>query len=281
MYSDEILSQLNKLSYLRTIKGSTITATSKKNNFNDIVKFYAMINKEDVIEKISYKATGCTHFVVYCNYFCGLVEGKTIKSALKVNAETFEQFGELRESRKHIIDIIIATFALLVKKYRKGVENGSLVPVGGVANNKTDSKKTVENSKTKTESTKVDNKSSKTTNPITTSKINKNTEESSDALAKQHSQKANNVNTLKAMVDSSKKVHTKKEDPTQKQHSRALTDMIYKMNHTDKETEAIDNSIDNLKMLDNKRQMKAQDSAENSETQTKKQKKGLFSWLRK
>ncbi|MGN0960702.1 MAG: iron-sulfur cluster assembly scaffold protein [Christensenellales bacterium] len=128
MYDDLILSKLNNLKYLTTIKKSNITITSKKNIYNDTVKFYAQINKEDVIQKISFKASGCTYFMVFCDYFCGLVEGKTVKNALKINSETLENYIQLDENRKHIINIILDTFALLIKKYRKGVEKGLIEP---------------------------------------------------------------------------------------------------------------------------------------------------------
>jgi len=129
MYNEKILSQLNELKYLHVIKKSNISVMSKKNSFHDMVKFYAQINKEDVVQKISYKATGCTHFIVFCNHFCTLVEGKKVKDALKVNEQKLEEFVELDESRKHILKIIIDTFALLIKKYRKGVEKGIIEPV--------------------------------------------------------------------------------------------------------------------------------------------------------
>lgn len=129
MYNEKILSQLNELRYLHVIKNANISVMSKKNTYHDMVKFYAQINKEDVIQKISYKATGCTHFVVFCNHFCNLVEGKSVKDALKVNEQKLEEFVELSESRKHITKIIVDTFALLIKKYRKGIEKGLIEPV--------------------------------------------------------------------------------------------------------------------------------------------------------
>ncbi len=128
MYNEKILNQLDNLKYLGAIKGSNITSVSKPNEFGDTVKFYAQINKEDVIQKISYRASGCTHFLVFANYFCSLVEGKTVKAALAVKPEKLESFVELDESKKHIIKIILDGFALLVRKYRKGIEKGKIEP---------------------------------------------------------------------------------------------------------------------------------------------------------
>ncbi len=128
MYSDKILEQLDNLKYLGPLKGSNISVVSKPNEFGDAVKFYAQINKEDVIQKITYRASGCTHFLVFCNYFCSLVEGKTVKAALNVKAEKLENFVELDESKTHIISIILNTFALMIKRYRKGIDNGKIEP---------------------------------------------------------------------------------------------------------------------------------------------------------
>lgn len=128
MYNEKILNQLDNLKYLGALKGSNIAVVSKTNEFGDAVKFYAQINKEDIIQKITYRASGCTHFLVFCNYFCSLVEGKTVKSALNVNAEKLENFVELDEGKKHIISIILDAFAMLIKRYRKGVDKGKIVP---------------------------------------------------------------------------------------------------------------------------------------------------------
>lgn len=128
MYNDIILNRLQNLKYLSTIKKSNISITSKRNKFHDMVKFYARIDKDEIIQKISFKATGCTYFLVYCDYFCELVEGKNIKNALKINSEKLESLNALDDSRKHVVDIILNTFALLIKKYRKGVEKGKIKP---------------------------------------------------------------------------------------------------------------------------------------------------------
>ena len=128
MYNEKILNQLDNLKYLGALKGSTVSIVSKPNEFGDAVKFYAQINKDDIIQKISYRASGCTHFLVFCNYFCSLVEGKTIKSALNIKAEKLENFVELDESKTHIVPIILNAFTLLIKRYRKGVESGKIEP---------------------------------------------------------------------------------------------------------------------------------------------------------
>ena len=128
MYNEKILNQLDNLKYLGALKGSTVSIVSKPNEFGDAVKFYAQINKDDIIQKISYRASGCTHFLVFCNYFCSLVEGKTVKAALNIKAEKLENFVELDESKIHIVPIILNAFALLIKRYRKGVENGKIEP---------------------------------------------------------------------------------------------------------------------------------------------------------
>jgi len=129
MYNEKILSQLKNLNFLYVIKKSNVSAISKKNVFGDTVKFYAQINTNDVIQKISFKATGCTHFIVFCNHFCELVQGNTIENSLKISGDDLEQFVQLDENRKHIIKIILDTFALLIKKYRKGVEKGKIIPL--------------------------------------------------------------------------------------------------------------------------------------------------------
>lgn len=128
MYNEIIINRLNNLTYLSALKNSNATAITKKNPYGDIVKFYAQINKNNVIQAISFKASGCSYFIALSSYFCELVEGKTIDEALKIKEKDLIAFAELDESKHHIYPIILNTFALLVKKYRKGLETGKIVP---------------------------------------------------------------------------------------------------------------------------------------------------------
>lgn len=128
MYNEKIISRLENLTYLGTIKNSNVSIMSKANEFGDVVKFFAQINTDDVIQNISFKATGCTPFLALCSYFCESVINKKVDSALKINESYLEKFCILEESKKHVYPIILNTFALLIKKYRKGVEKGEISP---------------------------------------------------------------------------------------------------------------------------------------------------------
>ena len=128
MYNEIIINRLKNLTYLSTLKNSNASAITKKNPYGDIVKFYAQINKNNVIQAISFKATGCSYFIALSSYFCEIVEGKTIDEALKIKEKDLISFAELDESKHHIYPIILGTFALLIKKYRKGLETGKIAP---------------------------------------------------------------------------------------------------------------------------------------------------------
>ncbi len=128
MYNEIIRDRLNNLTYLGSLKNSNVSAITKKNPFHDTVKFFAQINKNNVIQGISFKASGCSYFVALCSYFCEIVEDKTIDDALKIKEKDLIKFAELDESKYHIYPIILNTFALLVKKYRKGLEAGTIKP---------------------------------------------------------------------------------------------------------------------------------------------------------
>ena len=128
MISASVILRLTDLKYQGKIKKYNITVTSKNNEFGDVVKFFAQINKDDVIQKISFKATGCTAFIAVCSYFCEMVEGKSITNSLKITQEKINALVNLDEMREHVFPIILNTFASLVKKYRKGVENKTIIP---------------------------------------------------------------------------------------------------------------------------------------------------------
>ncbi len=134
MYNQIIIDRLRNLSNLYTLKKANVKIVSKKNEFGDIVKFFAQINTENVIQKISYKASGCTTFVALCSYFCELVEGKSIEKACKINEDDLKSFCDLDEQKTHVYKIILDTFALLIKKYQKGIQNGKIVPCEVIEN---------------------------------------------------------------------------------------------------------------------------------------------------
>lgn len=147
MYNQKIIDRLNNLTYLKALKNSNATAITKKNPYGDIVKFYAQINKNDVIQAITFKCTGCSYFTALCSYFCELAEGKTVAEALKIKEKELVAFAKLDESRHHIYPLILGTFALLVKKYRKAIELGKVEPCEVVESINVVEKKTVSKKK--------------------------------------------------------------------------------------------------------------------------------------
>ena len=133
MYSQSIQNRLANLKYLKPLKNSNISILSKTNNYNDVVKFYAKINADNIIQTITYKATGCSSFIAMCDYFCEIVQGKTIEDAKALNEENLKVLASLDKSREHVYDIIISTFKLLIKKYQKGIEKGKIKPIEVIA----------------------------------------------------------------------------------------------------------------------------------------------------
>ena len=257
MYNETIVSQLDNLKYLTALKNSNVTVISKKNKFGDVVKYFAQINKDDVIQKITYKASGCSHFVVFCNYFCSIVEGKTVKAALKINSEDLQKFAPIDESRIHVVDIILGTFALLIKKYRKGVEKGVISPCD------------VESIETKSDETIKKNKSSKKNENInsslediltkksqvskkTNSKIKKDDEHSKDAdknLDKSKSIKMKEVKTKtqnndinKNIVDSEETIPNAEKTVKQAGNILALQSMVTTSKQAKKEPAKIEDN---------------------------------------
>lgn len=143
MYNEKIISRLNNLTYLGTLKNANVTMLSKPNDFSDVVKFFAQINTNNVIQKITFKASGCTTFMAMCSFFCEMIENKSIEDALKITKENFEQIIILPEIRTHVYSIILNTFALLIKKYRKGIEKGVIIPCEVITNQRSEEQKEV------------------------------------------------------------------------------------------------------------------------------------------
>lgn len=128
MYNEIIASKLKDVKYLFPLKNATVTAISKKNEFGDVVKFFAQINKEDIIQKISFKATGCSTFVVMSSYMCELVEGLSIEESLKIDENNLMKLTKVAKAREHVFPIVLETFRMLIRKYRKGIEKGIITP---------------------------------------------------------------------------------------------------------------------------------------------------------
>lgn len=128
MYNQDVIDRLNNLTNLYALKNANIKVISKKNEFGDVVKFFAQINSENVIQRITYKASGCTTFVALCSYFCEIVEGNTISKATKIDENDLMKFSKLDDSKTHVYKIILDTFALLIKKYNDGIKKGKIKP---------------------------------------------------------------------------------------------------------------------------------------------------------
>lgn len=129
MFNEIIVNRFANLKYLSPLKKSNVSIMSKNNQFGDIVKFFAQVNSDNIIQKITFKATGCSTFLVLCDYFCELVEGKSIDNALEITDKDLSSFATIDKSKEHVYPIILDTFKLLIKKYKKGVEKNNIVPI--------------------------------------------------------------------------------------------------------------------------------------------------------
>ena len=291
MYSEKVLSHLNELKYLSAIKNSNVSIVSKKNAFADTVKFFAQINKDNVIQKISYKATGCTHFLVYCDYFCSLVEGLTIKKALKININDLENLSKLNESKVHVADIILNTFALLIKKYQKGVQKGEIIPADVIEKEDSEiSTKIISESKKISEITKeikAKNKTVASLNEIDSAeKITKDNVKQTKVSRNHNANQTSNIMALKSMIDSSKSNNSHDTQET----LINTDDSIYKLStmidnigkqddnttnniHDDENTQklkSLTNSLDNIKhKQENEKTKKKDDSKQNKVKKSK------------
>lgn len=134
MIDSKIISRLEDLKYLGKTKGANVSIISKKSEYHDVVKFFAQINSDNRIQKISYQASGCTTFMAMCSFFCELVEGMKVSSALKITREDLDKVVKVEVSNDHVYPIIFDTFQLLIKKYNKGVESGKITPAEVVEN---------------------------------------------------------------------------------------------------------------------------------------------------
>jgi len=311
MYNEKILSQLQELNFLHVTKKSNVSAMAKKNTFGDTVKFYAQIDKNEVVRKISYKASGCTYFVVFCNHFCELVQGRTIDEALKVNVEQLNQFVELDDNRVHVADIIIHTFALLAKKYRKGVQSGKIVPVDEEEQNKVEEEPVKEKKVTIKEhkEDKLTKSKDKTTKAKQSTKSIKSEvfEEKETVVNENSIKQANNIVALESMVKSSKK-STKNVEPKEKETSthdvKKLSKMINKISSNQEKTQEDENSkklhsiSENLANLKSKKSKDTKIGTEDQEKDVEKtskskeiqqaepktevkKKKSIFDWFKR
>lgn len=190
MYNQDVIDRLNNLTNLYALKNANVKIISKKNEFGDMVKFFAQINTENIIQRITYKATGCTTFMALCSYFCEIVEGKTIDKALKINEKDLEKFSKLEESKTHVYKIILGTFALLIKKYNVGIKKGKIVPCEPLKEietpktkvkktNKIDEKKVISDIQSKYAYSASSKKESKSTKDKKTNKVSKKSMEDS------------------------------------------------------------------------------------------------------
>lgn len=271
MYNQVIIDRINNLNNLCALKNANAKAISKNNEFGDIVKFFARIDVNNVIEKMSFKATGCTTFIALCSYFCEIAEGKTIDDALKINDKQLSKFTQLDEPRQHVYKIIIDTFALLVKKYRVALSKGTVVPVPAtitidlnsgkdkekLEKNNDKQKKSVKNTKNNVvnddlkeilmpKSEKSKSKSKKSEKIVVedkseTKEIEKteSVEISKEKIEENKNANENKLNHLNALNN---KLQTKEKNEKVANNSKALSEMLNKIKKTEnKEDKATKN----------------------------------------
>lgn len=236
MYNQKVIDRLTKLTNLHALKNANVTAMTKKNEFGDVVKFFARINTNNEIESISYKASGCSAFMAVCSYFCELCEGKSIKSALKIKEDDLKKFTDLDEAGSHVYKIILDTFALLIKKYNKGVEKGIITPVEPTEKEKepakvetkvakkssTAEKKIVETDISDIISTEKKRKSNKITKNLDVQKTKANSIETAKKTEENNanSQKISHIEALNS------KLKTKETNEKMKDNSKSLNNML-------------------------------------------------------
>ena len=135
MYNEIIANRLNNLKYLAPLKKSNVSIISKANKYGDVVKFFAQINENNIIQKITFKATGCSALLSLCDYFCEIITGKNIDDANNLTYNDLSEFASLDQSKEHVYEIILDTFKLLIKKYKKGVEKNKIIPISAIVDN--------------------------------------------------------------------------------------------------------------------------------------------------
>jgi len=152
--TEQVISRIKDLKYLGRIKNFNISAVTKNKEFNDVVKFYAQITSDNKIEKISFQVSGCTKFMAVCSYFCEMIEGMKVASALKLTVDDIKKVIDVNSVNDHEYIVVIETFALLIKKYNKGVSKGIVQPVEVEKTSKPDN----ETNETSAKETKVSTK---------------------------------------------------------------------------------------------------------------------------
>lgn len=254
MYNQKVIDRLTKLTNLHALKNANVTAMTKKNEFGDVVKFFARINTNNEIESISYKASGCSAFMAVCSYFCELCEGKSIKSALKIKEDDLKKFTDLDEAGSHVYKIILDTFALLIKKYNKGVEKGIITPVEP-SEKEQESAKKVE--------TKVAKKSSTAEKKIVETDI-------SDIISTEKKRKSNKITkNLDVQKNKANSIETAKKTEENNANSQKISH-IEALNSKLKTKETNEKMKDNSKSLNNMLSLIQKTSSEPAKSKTTK-----------
>lgn len=325
MYNEIIAKRLSNLRYLSPMKKSNVTILSKKNDYSDVLKFFAQINTDNIIQKISFKASGCSTFLSMCDYFCEMVEGKTIEQALKISEDDLKAITTLDKSREHVYLIILDTFKLLLKKYNKGIEKNKIKPIEKTIEVDTKDSQITKKEEKVASISEIDDviienikpsknsnqgKSSKNSNSRTKiTKKSQDVEESKiiiapDVVIEEDNNIMNNSDNLHdsheqiiAVKEEIRIVETVKEDGKEKttieekktshlmalrqkisnkennekahNHASSLNSMLALMNQHKKDTDNVNNSKSTNINISNEKE------------EQKKEKKSLFSWLKK
>jgi FeS cluster assembly scaffold protein NifU len=117
MYTEKVMDHFQNPRNVGELKNADAVGEVGSISCGDIMRIYLKVNKDEVIEDVSFKTFGCAAAVASSSVMTEMVKGKTIEDALKITKKDIsEKLGGLPGPKVHCS--ILATEAL-----EKAIEN--------------------------------------------------------------------------------------------------------------------------------------------------------------
>ncbi len=102
MFNERILKRFTNPSYAGGLRGADGTGKSGDSESGDLIKIYIAVNDDNVITEAKFKAYGGVCTIAACDIACGLIEGRSLEAALRINTyQLLEEMGEIPENREY------------------------------------------------------------------------------------------------------------------------------------------------------------------------------------
>lgn len=121
MYSKKIIDHFQNPKYAGEMKDADVVGEAGNMKCGDVLKFFLKIEK-NVIVDIRFQTYGCIAAIAATDILCGIVKGKTLDEAMKIESkDLIKESGEMPPIKHHCSVLGILALRKAIEEYRERI----------------------------------------------------------------------------------------------------------------------------------------------------------------